>query len=392
MGFHSYMGIRGEIEVNTFRNAIRANYSNEYVASPSLTDHGVHRLGTMGRLGLQEPLRRVPMGVKVDFARLISEDIIHKLNKKTKEKIVLYPRFISLLLEYMMPNFNHEDLTINPTQVFSLHNWALKPNQPEGPPFTDHIKAICNIDVPVESKAPTTSLKTEMKTEASKSKTGQSDKETQSSLAKDKSPRHPSAFTPVVDEMHKEAQQAASGPTSLGATSEEGTHPQLSSGCDALADFTAKANPGIPAPNDFITEQQGMDERTQNYSRDHIFVGTNPSVLVDKTKSTGDGLKTTHTDLGTKEESRSDEILKKIKLEDLSNLMQDTRSAFLTYDSLQDESIIVSGESEMEETKRYEDTQTTFHDGPRDTSIPHPPSPKSVQIQELMAQVHLLQS
>nr|GFC69523.1 hypothetical protein [Tanacetum cinerariifolium] len=29
--------------------------------------------------------------------------------------------------------------------------------------------------------------------------------------------------------MHKEAQQAAGGPTSLGATSKEGAHPQLSS-------------------------------------------------------------------------------------------------------------------------------------------------------------------
>ncbi|GKF11554.1 hypothetical protein Tco_0049480, partial [Tanacetum coccineum] len=54
----------------------------------------------------------------------------------------------------------------------------------------------------------------------------------------------------------------------------------------------------------------------------------------------------THTDLGTNEESRSDEISKKINLEDLSDLMQDTRSAFLTPDSSQDEPIIVSDESE----------------------------------------------
>ncbi|GKB08270.1 hypothetical protein Tco_0836554 [Tanacetum coccineum] len=102
------------------------------------------------------------------------------------------------------------------------------------------MKAIYNIDVPVESQAPKTSLQTEKKvpqgkkpgdksglkrkqsskhtseskTEASKSKTGQSDKETQSSLAKDKNLTHPSSFTPMVAEMHKEAQQAAGGPTS----------------------------------------------------------------------------------------------------------------------------------------------------------------------------------
>ncbi|GKF57892.1 hypothetical protein Tco_0171429, partial [Tanacetum coccineum] len=69
----------------------------------------------------------------------------------------------------------------------------------------------------------------ESKTEASKSKTGQSEKETQSSLAKDKSPSHHSPPTLVVGEMHKEAQQAAGGSTSLGATSEEGAYPQLNS-------------------------------------------------------------------------------------------------------------------------------------------------------------------
>ncbi|GKE26175.1 hypothetical protein Tco_1441559 [Tanacetum coccineum] len=193
----------------------------------------------------------------------------------------------------------------------------------------------------------------ESKTEASKSKTSQLDKETRSSSTKDKSTSHPLASTPVVGEMYKEAQQAVGGPTSLGATSEEGDHPQLSSGCDASADSTSEADPGISAPNDFIPEQQ------------------------DKTKSAKDGLKTVHTDLGTNEESIFDEISKKIKLEDLSNLMQDTRFAFLTLDSPRDEPIIISDESKEEETKRYEDTYTTSHDGPEDTSNPHPPSPKS---------------
>ncbi|GJV87649.1 hypothetical protein Tco_1531587, partial [Tanacetum coccineum] len=268
---------------------------------------------------------------------------------------------------------------------------ALKPNQPKGPPFTDHIKAICNIDVPVESQALTTSYKTKMKvpqgkkprarsglkrkqsskhtsesnTEASNSKTGQSDKETRSSSAKDKSLSHPSVSTPVAAEMHKETQQAAGGPTSLGATSEEGARPQLR--VDYSTDSIAEADPGISTHNDSIPEQQ------------------------DKTKYARDGLKN-HTDLGTSEESRSDEISKKIKLEDLSNLIQDTRSAFLTLDSPQDEPIIILNESEEEETKRYEDTHATYYDGPKDTSIPHPLSPKSVQIQELMAHVLLLQS
>ncbi|GJW97509.1 hypothetical protein Tco_0179317 [Tanacetum coccineum] len=142
------------------------------------------------------------------------------------------------------------------------------------------------------------------KTEASKSKTGQSEKETQSISAKDKTPSHPSP----------------------------------------------------------------------------------PTQVVDQTKSARDGLKTAHTDSGTNEESRVDEISKKIKLKDLSDLLKDIRSTFFTPDSLQDEPIIVSDESEEEEeVDKDNDTHATSHDVPEDTLIPHPPSPKLDQIQELMA-------
>ncbi|GKE92933.1 hypothetical protein Tco_1574028, partial [Tanacetum coccineum] len=82
--------------------------------------------------------------------------------------------------------------------------------------------------------------------------------------------------------------------------------------------------------------------------------GTNPSVLVDQTKSARDGLKTAHTDSGTNEKSRADEISKKIKLEDLSDLLKDTRFALFTLDSPTDEPIIISDESEVEEKKELE--------------------------------------
>ncbi|GJX89632.1 retrovirus-related pol polyprotein from transposon TNT 1-94 [Tanacetum coccineum] len=138
--------------------------------------------------------------------------------------------------------------------------------------------------------------------------------------------------------MYKEAQQAAGGLISLGETGEDGAHPQLSS-------------------------------------------GSNPSVLVDKTKSAGDGLKTAHTTSGANEESRADDISRKVKLEDLSEFLKDTRSAFFTPNSPTDEPIIVSDVSEEEENAENDkDTE--------DTSVPHP-SPKSAQIQELMAQPKL---
>nr|GEX94993.1 hypothetical protein [Tanacetum cinerariifolium] len=115
----------------------------------------------------------------------------------------------------------------------------------------------------------------------------------------DTSPSHPSPPTPMVGEMHKEAQKATGGPTSLGDTSKDGAHPQLSS-------------------------------------------GSNTSVLVDKTKSARDGLKTTHTTSSANKESRADDISRNVKLEDLADVLKDTRSAFLTPDSLIDEPIIVS--------------------------------------------------
>ncbi|GKC45009.1 hypothetical protein Tco_1062731 [Tanacetum coccineum] len=247
--------VRGEIGITTFRNAFRAQYllhSSMYVPPPSITT--------------------------VEVADGSDHSVL---------------RFISLLLEQMAPKYDNEELIINPTQ------------------------AICNLDVPMDSRAPKYSSLTEESTnEASKSQSGHLKKETKSSSAMDTSPSHPLPPTLVVGEMHKEAHQAAGGPTSLGDTSEDGAHPQLSSGHNASADFT----------------------------------GSNPSVL----------------------------------LEDLLDILKDTRSAFFTPDSPTDEPIIVSDVSEEEENaKNNKDT--------KDTSVP-PPSLKSAQIQELMAQVHLLQS
>ncbi|GJW23670.1 putative reverse transcriptase domain-containing protein [Tanacetum coccineum] len=178
----------------------------------------------------------------------------------------------------------------------------------------------------------------ESKIEASKSKTSQSKKENQSSSAKDKSPSHPSPPTPVVGEMHKEAQQAVGGPTYLRTTSEEGAHPQLSSGHDASADSISEVDPGLS----FLMIL-------------YLHNGIKPNLLE-------------------------------------MDLLKDTRSAFFTPDSPQDELVIISDECEEEETEKDEDTHATSHNILEDTSVPHPPSPKSDQIQELMAQVHLLQS
>nr|GEW06428.1 retrovirus-related Pol polyprotein from transposon TNT 1-94 [Tanacetum cinerariifolium] len=161
---------------------------------------------------------------------------------------------------------------------------------------------------------------------------------------------------------------------------------------DHLGKFDEKANDGYLLGYSLVSKAfRDMDEETKNYSFTHILAGSNLSVLVDKTKSAGDGLKTAHTNSSTNEESRADDILKKIKLEDLSKFLKDTRSTLFTLESPQDDLIIVTDKSKEEEAVK-EDTYDTSYDMPKDTSILPPLSPKSAQMQELMAQVQLLKS
>ncbi|GKD01331.1 hypothetical protein Tco_1171605, partial [Tanacetum coccineum] len=177
----------------------------------------------------------------------------------------------------MAPEYENGELNINPTQVFSVHNLTLKPNQSEEPPFTDHMKAICNLFVHVDSKAPKPSSQTE-------------------EVPQGKMP---------------------------GATT------------------------GLRRKK---TSKHTSKSKTEAFK----------SYLANKTKSARDGLKTAHTDSGASKKSKADEISKKIKLEDLSDILKDTRSAFFPPDSPTYEPIIVSDVSEEEKNaendKDIEDT------------------------------------
>ncbi|GJT79798.1 hypothetical protein Tco_1054140 [Tanacetum coccineum] len=177
-----------------------------------------------------------------------------------------------------MDGYGNDGVTLNPTQVFSVHNWARKKNQAEGPSFTTHMLASCNADEHVAFKAFKTSSKTEKKdTKCTKPRAksrrrkkqipfsyNHPHEEIQSSSAMNSNPSQPQASTLVVAGMHKKVQQATSSPTSLGVTSEE-AHPQLSS---------------------------GNDEGPNKLSLDHISAGTNLYVLVEKPKSTSEWLET----------------------------------------------------------------------------------------------------
>nr|GEW57710.1 hypothetical protein [Tanacetum cinerariifolium] len=208
--------------------------------------------------------------INIDYANIFWKDIIIKLKKKHREKVVPYTRFLSLLMMHKMKEgYGDGELTLYPTQVFSINNWALKPNQPKKPPFTTHMLAICSADKPVKFKEPkpssnfervpqgikpgakpghkkhSTSLKQPFVSskEATKGgsskapigyKTGHSKKRKESSSAMDSNPSQPPVSTHVDTRMHKEDQQATGDPASLGVTSEARANPQLSSSMSAL--------------------------------------------------------------------------------------------------------------------------------------------------------------
>ncbi|GJT57289.1 retrovirus-related pol polyprotein from transposon TNT 1-94 [Tanacetum coccineum] len=359
------LGILEEVRVNTFRNATGTHYishSSEHVAPPSIETvrQWFPTIGYREAVEAKGTLKKVFFLLDGDYEKLIWEDIITKLNKKTREKVVPHTRFLSLLLEHKIKRCGNDNVTLNPTQVFSVHNWALKKNQREGPPFTDHMLAICNADVPVEHKAPNTSSYTRKKDskgkklgaksghrkqltsskhhpfpkiEATKcgsskaptgSKTGHVVKETQSSSALDTNPSQPPASTPVVAGLHKEDQQATGGPTSLGVTSKGGAKPQLNSSTNlcVLVEKTISASKGLETVLTQPTIGKGASDITKKIEEEF---NTSPDL------------------------SSSKDTQKEIKLEDLSKLVQDMRIDFMDLDSPNDdEPIIVQDESDKE--------------------------------------------
>ncbi|GKB81064.1 hypothetical protein Tco_0947959 [Tanacetum coccineum] len=61
--------------------------------------------------------------INIDYDSIFWEDIIIKLNKKHIEKVVLYNRFLSLLMMHKMKEgYRDGELTLYPTQVFSVNN------------------------------------------------------------------------------------------------------------------------------------------------------------------------------------------------------------------------------------------------------------------------------
>ncbi|GKC78046.1 hypothetical protein Tco_1128820 [Tanacetum coccineum] len=134
-------------------------------------------------------------------------------------------------MELRMEGYGTDRVTIIPTQIFSVNNLILKKGQHEGPSFTAHIrrrKHISSSKQNLVSKLEATKSKPPSK-EAAEIPTCHFKRKKESSSAMDSNLSEPSASTPVVAELYKEAHQATGDPKSLGVTSEKRAHLQLSS-------------------------------------------------------------------------------------------------------------------------------------------------------------------
>ncbi|GKD01009.1 hypothetical protein Tco_1171283 [Tanacetum coccineum] len=142
-------------------------------------------------------------GINIDYANIFWEDIILKLKKKQREKVVPYTRFISLLIMHKMKEgYGDDEVILYPTQVFSVNNWALKPNQRIKPGAQPgHKKQSTSLKQPsVSSKEATKGGSSKAPTS---SKTGHSKKRKESRSAMDSNPSQPLVSTTVDPGMHK---------------------------------------------------------------------------------------------------------------------------------------------------------------------------------------------
>ncbi|GJX56611.1 hypothetical protein Tco_0286508 [Tanacetum coccineum] len=290
-------GILGEVGVTTFRIAIEANYLShlsEYAKLPSIET-------------IREWFPAIGYSGEIEA-------------KGTLKKGLLPP---------------------------SVLNWALKKNQPEGPHFTTHILAIYNAAEHVAFKAPKTSSKDEKATKggsSSKETTGSPtshSKKKKSGTAKDLNPSQPSASTPVVAGMHKEAMQANGGLISLGVTSE------------ILPFYTLSLH------HDMMLQQiQQLKLILENmllmilYLNNMVLIKEPKTIqmiiLLQETNNVEKEASFDQDEFNTSPDLSSfDDSTKNIKLDDLSKLVKDVKVKFIDLDSPKDdEPIIVQDEEE----------------------------------------------
>ncbi|GJT20088.1 retrovirus-related pol polyprotein from transposon TNT 1-94 [Tanacetum coccineum] len=113
---NSHRGCTGEVGLKSFRNAIGENYlghSKDYARSPTIKTIR-EWFPTIGYSGTVEAIGTLKKanGINIDFAKLIWDDIVSKLKKKNRKKVIPYPRFLSLLLEFKMDGYGFDEMSL----------------------------------------------------------------------------------------------------------------------------------------------------------------------------------------------------------------------------------------------------------------------------------------
>nr|GEX43591.1 hypothetical protein [Tanacetum cinerariifolium] len=155
-------------------------------------------------------------GINIDYASIFWEDIVIKLNKRHREKVVSYARFLSLL---MIHNIKEGELTLYPTPNPSS-------NAERVPQGTNPRAQLRHKKQSTSLKQPSVFSKEATKGGSSKtptgSKTGHSKKRNESNSAIDLNPSQPLVSTSLDTKMHKEDQQATrEGASSIAKKVEE---------------------------------------------------------------------------------------------------------------------------------------------------------------------------
>ncbi|GJS13370.1 hypothetical protein Tco_0407842 [Tanacetum coccineum] len=273
---------------------------------------------------------------------------------------------------WMKSQIGDYDIVFEKVSIFCDN--ALKKSQPERSPFTDHMLAICTINELVAFQAPTTSSQTKKNDSKGAKHGAKTRRRKKSTLSTINNPLSKLEATKNAS-LSKEAtesqaghfkRQATSSPTYLWITSEVRADPQLisvvsvsstelvfsastmihsesSSGHDALANSTAEANPGKSTPKDLLSQQQGNDEGSKNFSFNHIIEEFDTSP----------------------EFTSSDDVIEEIKLEDLSKLVKDVGIETMKLDFPEDDQpfMVLNDEEEnnkLEKEKAAAEAEAAF--------------------------------
>ncbi|GJX54074.1 hypothetical protein Tco_0282443 [Tanacetum coccineum] len=276
----------------------------------------------------------------------------------------------------MNDKYRDGNVTLYPTQVFSVNNWALNPNQPEESPFTYHMLAICSAAKPLVFKAPKLSSNAERVLQGTKPGAQPGHKKHSTSL------KQPSVSS-------KEATKVGS---SKAPTSSKIGHSKKRKESSSAMELKPKPASSFYTLKKELTLSSVVDVMLQQIPQLKLIL----DYLLLMTLYLNNRVRNCLTQPTIRKRARAiarqveeEESSRSIKLEDLAKLVSNVQTSFKDLDSPKDDHVIVVDDSDEDEE---DEVHTNTNAETKDTSVPKSSSPRSYQIQELTNQVLILQS